>query len=101
MKTVSTRGGARKGAGRPKKEPTRMLSVRIPVDRYEEIKSLIEQLIPARKATYMVAFEETNGLRLAGSLPIEAYSKEDAQLQAEREFRREKIKARVTGVTKQ
>lgn len=37
----STRGGARKGAGRPKSEPTVM--VRVPAGCLDEVRSLIER----------------------------------------------------------
>lgn len=36
------KGGKRKGAGRPKGEPTRILSVRIKVSLYNELKNVIE-----------------------------------------------------------
>lgn len=41
MTKKKTHGGKRKGAGRKKKEPTKVM--RIPVSKVEEVKKLIEQ----------------------------------------------------------
>lgn len=41
-----TRGGARKGAGRPvTKPPTKTISVRVPASRYEELKEKIKAIV--------------------------------------------------------
>ena len=37
-----TRGGARTGAGRPRKEPTRVLGVRVPDSRYDECREVVK-----------------------------------------------------------
>lgn len=40
-----TRGGARPGAGQPKKAPTKTISVRVPEIHYEALKQLISKTI--------------------------------------------------------
>jgi len=46
MAKKEIRGGPRKGAGRPvTKPPTKTISVRVPADRYEELKAKIKALV--------------------------------------------------------
>ena len=44
---IINRGGARKGAGRKKKLPTKTISVRVPLEKYEELKAKIKALVKA------------------------------------------------------
>jgi hypothetical protein len=45
MKTKQTRGGKRKGSGRPKGEPTKTISVRVPEKHYPELKDLLNNTV--------------------------------------------------------
>lgn len=45
MKQKKQWGGKRKGAGRPKKEPTKTLSYRVPLKDHQRIHELITKLI--------------------------------------------------------
>lgn len=38
-------GGSRPGSGRPAKAPTKVISVRVPADRYQEFKNRIDQIV--------------------------------------------------------
>jgi hypothetical protein len=39
------KGGKREGAGRPKKEPSKTIQIRVPTSRYEELKEVARKAV--------------------------------------------------------